>query len=104
MTDEQRSDKNSGADPDSPGQKDANSRRETIKQLLIAGGVVGGAKFLPSEWTAPIVQYVTLPAHAQATGTPPSPPSPPGPPPPPSPSPLSPPPPPPPPPSPSPGP
>jgi len=69
---------------------DAGARRTAIRQLLIAGGIVGGVKLLPDSWTAPIVEQVALPAHGLTSpGTAPPPPSlspgPPPPPPPPSP-------------------
>lgn len=42
------------------------SRRRLI-QLLTAGGVVTTAKIIPGEWTRPVVESVSLPAHAQTT-------------------------------------
>lgn len=42
------------------------SRRRLI-QVLTAGGVVTTAKLLPSEWARPVVESVSLPAHAQTT-------------------------------------
>lgn len=43
------------------------NRRSLIKALTIGGGAVTVAK-LPSAWTTPVVEAVTLPAHAQTTG------------------------------------
>lgn len=43
------------------------NRRSLIKALTIGGGAVTAAK-LPSVWTTPVVDAVTLPAHAQTTG------------------------------------
>jgi len=45
------------------------NRRSLIKALTIGGGAVTAAK-LPSVWTAPVVEAVTLPAHAQTTEQP----------------------------------
>jgi hypothetical protein len=43
------------------------NRRNLIKALTIGGGAVTAAKF-PTVWTAPVIESVTLPAHAQTTG------------------------------------
>lgn len=45
------------------------NRRSLIKALTIGGGAVTAAK-LPSAWTTPVVDAVTLPAHAQTTEQP----------------------------------
>ena len=44
------------------------SRRAALRKILIGGGAITGAKFLPDEWTKPIVNAIVVPAHAQSTG------------------------------------
>lgn len=62
--------------PDSPGEAStsrheaAGGRRRLVKGIAAGGGVVAGARFLPGEWSRPVVESVVLPAHAQATGEP----------------------------------
>lgn len=46
-------------------------RRDAIRKLLIAGGMVSGAGALPESWTKPVIESIVLPAHAQGTATPP---------------------------------
>jgi len=43
-----------------------NDRRVLLKALTLGTGAVGAAK-LPTQWTKPVVDAVTLPAHAQTT-------------------------------------
>ena len=43
-----------------------NDRRALLKALTLGTGAVGAAK-LPTVWTKPVVDSVTLPAHAQTT-------------------------------------
>lgn len=43
------------------------SRRKAVRAIVIGGGVVTGAKGLPSEWAAPVVNSVILPSHAATT-------------------------------------
>ena len=45
------------------------SKRDLLKAMTIGTGAVGVAK-LPSTWTKPVVESVTLPAHAQTTAIP----------------------------------
>ena len=42
------------------------SRRRLI-QFMVAGGVVATAKSVPNSWSRPVVNSVTLPAHAQTS-------------------------------------
>lgn len=44
--------------------KQGEDRRGALKKLLAGGGVIVGASALPSEWTKPVIESVTLPAHA----------------------------------------
>jgi len=46
-------------------------RRDAIRKLLIAGGMVSGAGALPESWTKPVIESIVIPAHAQGTATPP---------------------------------
>ncbi|KAA3630797.1 MAG: tail fiber domain-containing protein [Proteobacteria bacterium] len=46
-----------------------NSRRDLLKAMTLGTGAVGAAK-LPSTWTKPVVESVTIPAHAQTTSVP----------------------------------
>ncbi len=45
------------------------SRRKAIKRILVGGGLVTGATMLPKKWTKPVVDAITVPAHAQASLT-----------------------------------
>jgi len=49
--------------------KKANNRRRLLKALAGAGGVFTAGKLLPEQWTRPVVDAVTLPAHAQTSAT-----------------------------------
>ena len=46
----------------------ARGRRRLIKAL----GISGGAAFLGTKWSKPIIDKVVVPLHAQATPPPPS--------------------------------
>ncbi len=46
------------------------SRRTLIKAIALAGGATFIPSHIPSQWTSPVVEVGTLPAHAQ--GSPPS--------------------------------
>lgn len=48
-------------------------RREALRKILISGGVIAGASFLPDKWTSPVVDFIAVPAHAQASPTFPTP-------------------------------
>lgn len=43
------------------------SRRRLLKSLAVGGGVATSVKMLPEQWTSPVVDFVTLPAHAQTS-------------------------------------
>ncbi len=43
------------------------SRREALGKILIGGGVVASAGFLPDKWVKPIVEFIVVPAHAQTS-------------------------------------
>ena len=40
------------------------SRREALGKILIGGGVVASASFLPEKWVKPVVDFIEVPAHA----------------------------------------
>ncbi len=54
-------------DPHNP-HADTAPRRRALKRLATGGAVVGVAAAAPSSWTRPVVESVTLPAHAQVSG------------------------------------
>ena len=39
------------------------SRRKALRKILISGGVVAGASFLPDKWVKPVVDSIVVPAH-----------------------------------------
>lgn len=43
-------------------------RRRSVKTILGAGGLVAGAQLGAGEWIKPVVNTVTLPAHAATSG------------------------------------
>lgn len=43
-------------------------RRHSVKTILGAGGLVAGAQLGAGEWIRPVVNAVTLPAHAATSG------------------------------------
>ena len=45
-----------------------NNRRKILHAMTISGGIITVAK-LPSKWTAPVVESIVLPAHAQTSQT-----------------------------------
>lgn len=53
----------SGAGQDASG----HARRRLMKSLAATGGIFATAKLLPDSWTRPVVDSVTLPAHAQSS-------------------------------------
>lgn len=60
------SNKNSNTKTDKkPDELDA--RRKAVRAIVLGGGAVVGAKSVPSEWAAPIVNSVVLPVHAATT-------------------------------------
>ena len=40
-------------------------KRESLRKIVIGGGVIGASQVLPSNWTKAVVQSVVVPAHAQ---------------------------------------
>lgn len=46
------------------------SRREALKQLFAAGGLVTAASFLPGKWVKPVIASGKLAPHAQASACP----------------------------------
>ncbi len=53
-------------DSNLPEEQDS-KRRKLIKTIAAGGGAVAVGKTIPKEWTSPIVESITLPAHAQRT-------------------------------------
>jgi len=49
--------------------ENSRSRRRLLKALAGAGGVYTAGKVLPETWSRPVVDALTLPAHAQMSGT-----------------------------------
>ena len=47
------------------------SRRKLLKTIAVSTGAVAVGKSLPGSWSRPVVNAVTLPAHAQTSGCPP---------------------------------
>lgn len=41
------------------------ARRTIIKRLIAGGGITATAHLLPEKWTAPVIESVILPAHAE---------------------------------------
>ena len=46
------------------------SRRQLLKALAATGGAVAASSLLPDEWSNPVVDVGTLPAHAQISDLP----------------------------------
>jgi hypothetical protein len=44
--------------------KQSENRRGALKKLLTGGGVIVGTSALPSEWIKPVIESITVPAHA----------------------------------------
>jgi hypothetical protein len=52
--------------------KTTNAKRDSIRKILVGGGVVTAGHMVPAKWTKAVVNSVVLPAHAQmspGTGT-----------------------------------
>ncbi len=49
------------------------SRRKALRKILISGGVVASASFLPDKWVKPVVDSIVVPAHALTSPTAPAP-------------------------------
>jgi hypothetical protein len=47
--------------------KNSNDRRDSIRKILVGGGVIGASQALPNQWTNTVVNAVMLPAHAQTS-------------------------------------
>ena len=52
------------------------SRRELLKALAAAGGVLGARAIVPTQWMKPQIESGNLPPHAQTTRQQPIPPTP----------------------------
>ena len=50
--------------------KSSESRRNLLKSIAAGGGAIVAGKTLPEKWTAPVVDSVLLPAHAQTSPAP----------------------------------
>ncbi|MDZ7842378.1 MAG: hypothetical protein U5R46_16385 [Gammaproteobacteria bacterium] len=48
--------------------KNHKNRRRLLKTIAGAGGIYTAGKMLPETWTRPVVDAVSLPAHAQTSG------------------------------------
>ena len=46
--------------------------RKLLKSIAAGGGAIVAGKSLPDKWTAPVVDTVLLPAHAQTSPAPPA--------------------------------
>ncbi len=46
-----------------------NNRRKLLKSAATGVGVFGAVKMMPESWSKPIVNAVSLPAHAETTDT-----------------------------------
>lgn len=42
-------------------------RRNSIRKLLVGGGVIGASQVLPDSWTKTAVNSIILPSHAQTS-------------------------------------
>lgn len=45
----------------------SDQRRAVLKKILVSGGVVTAGSALPERWQKPVMDAVTLPAHAQTS-------------------------------------
>jgi hypothetical protein len=61
--------KQESASPDSAVKEDAvlESRRRVLRKIMLSGGAIAGAGFLPDRWMKPVVNSVVVPAHAQTS-------------------------------------
>ena len=50
-------------------QNQPEGRRDALKKILVGGGAVLGAQFLPTEWKKPVINSIVVPAHAQTSPT-----------------------------------
>ena len=50
--------------------KSSESRRKLLKSIAAGSGAIVAGKSLPDKWTAPVVDTVMLPAHAQTSPAP----------------------------------
>ena len=44
------------------------SRRTVIRKLAVGSAALAGCSFLPDKWTAPVLEFGSLPAHATTSG------------------------------------
>jgi len=45
------------------------ARRSVIKKMAVGGAALAGLSALPDRWTAPLVEFGSLPAHATTSGS-----------------------------------
>ncbi len=64
MSDDEKNTRPSGSEDKSEPNK---SRREVLRKVLVGGGLVAGASFLPDKWVKPVVDVIVVPAHAQTS-------------------------------------
>ncbi|HSH42360.1 MAG TPA: hypothetical protein VK973_09585, partial [Arenicellales bacterium] len=50
-----------------PAHPHANSRRKLLKSALLGGGAAAALYSAPERWTRPVIEAVSLPAHAQTS-------------------------------------
>ena len=50
-------------------EKDKNQKRDSIRKLLVGGGVIGASQVMPDKWTKAAVNSIVLPAHAQTSSS-----------------------------------
>ena len=53
-----------------PAEKELESRarRTVIRKLAVGSAVIAGSSLLPTKWTTPLLEFGSLPAHAQTSG------------------------------------
>lgn len=58
--------KNNGLDGDGTN-RSSETRRRTLRQILAGTGILAGAGSVSSKWSKPVIDSITLPAHAQTS-------------------------------------
>ncbi len=54
-------------------QKQTTGRRKFLKKVAATAGAMGASILLPEKWAKPLVEVITLPAHAETSAPSPSP-------------------------------